>query len=513
MSRATSGDHEPGPQRGVEHDNTETALTTQQIRRKAASGVLYVGLRSFAVRGLGLLGSLVLARLLVPEDFGVLAFGQTLITFGSFFADAGIAAGLIRRNQAATRYELRTVLGFQVLVASTLALAVAVVAVPSGRSGQVSALMAASVVLVTYRVPASLVLERRLDYRTLATVEVVEGLVFVVWSIVSVFLGAGVWGVASAHVARAAVGSALMIGRSPVRVLRPGLHLSIVRELLGYGLVVQAGGLVNLVRGQGINLLTAALAGLPALGLYSLADRVMQLPWLVFESILRVTFPAMARLISAGENPKADLARGLKLLVVAVGPLLALVAATSPVLVPVLFGAQWTRAADALPFIALALLVAGPIIAVGNGYLYAVGDAKKILVANAAHFVAWCCVAVPLLPAFGVAAVGAGLLAGFVVEGLLLARAVRLRTGLRCYRITAVPSLLVLPAAGVGLALARSLRPSLLAVLAVGTLTAALLAAGLLFGARTTVQEALAVLRTLTSRDKDTAPAQDRPSG
>lgn len=494
-----------GPDSGDSHDVAEEVLTSGEIRRKAASGVLFVGLRSFAVRGLGLAGSLVLARLLVPEDFGVLAFGQTLITFGSFFADAGIAAGIIRRKQAATRLELQTVLGFQLLVACLLAAGVAVVAVPMGRSGQVAALMAASVIIVTYRVPASLVLERRLDYRAMASVEVLESVVFVAWSIIAVALGAGVWGVATAHFARAAVGTVLMVRRSPVRVLRPQLKLGILKELLGYGLVVQAGGLVNLVREQGINLTTVALSGLPALGLYSLADRIMQLPWLVFASILRVTFPAMARLVSAGVDPRADLERGLKLLVVAAGSLLALVAATAPIMVPVLFGEKWTDAAQALPLIALALLVAGPIIAVGNGYLYAVGDAKKILIANGAHFAAWAAVAVPLLPDYGVAAIGAGLLAGFTVEGLLLARAVRLRCGVRCYRITGAPSLAVLLAGALGLEVARRVDPSLVSLVLVTALTAVLLAAGLLLTARATLFETVGILRRLKGQEAQSA--------
>lgn len=484
----------------------EADLTSSQIRSKAATGVLLVGVRTFAIRGLGLIGSLVLARLLVPEDFGVLAFGQTLIMFGSFFADAGIAAGLIRRKAAPQRHELQSVLGFQVLVATVIVLAIAAIAVPMGRNGQVAALMAASVVLVTYRAPASLVLERRMDFASLARVEVIEGLVFVVWSVTSVVLGAGVWGVATAHLVRATVGSALMIRRSPLRVLRPRLQVGILRGLLGYGLVVAAGGLVNLVRAQTINLTTAAIAGLPVLGLYSLADRIMQLPWLVFDSTLRVTFPAMARLVSSGADVRSDIARGLRLLVVAAGSLLAVVAGTAPVLVPFLFGARWADTAEALPLIALGLLVSGPVIGVGNGYLYAVGDARKILLATGTHAVVWVVVAVPLLPSLGVAAVGAGLLAGFTAEGLLLARAVRVRTGLRCYRITAPPALAVVLAGGVGYALAGRLDASLLGVVVVTAVIVALLTAGLLVTARRTLLELIALLRRLASGRRGAAP-------
>lgn len=481
-------------------DGAEATLSSSEVRQRAASGALLVGLRSVAIRGLGLLSGLVLARLLVPEDFGVLAFGQTLIVFAAFFTDAGIAATLVRRTEPPTRAELSTVLGFQLSVAVVLAVAVAVVAVPLGRSGQVAAVMAASVVLSSCRAPAALVLERRLEYRAIAGVEVAEGLVFVVWSVTAVVLGAGVWGVATAHLGRALIGSLLMIRRTPVRVFDPRMKLRALKEMLRYGLVVQAGGLANLVRAQGINLTTAAVAGLPVLGLYNLADRIIQLPWLVFESALRVTFPAMARLVAGGQDARSDIDRGLRLLTVSAGPLLALVAATAPVLVPTLFGDRWTDSAGALPFICLGLLVAGPLIAVGNGYLFAVGDARKVLWASLSHSAAWAVVAVPLLPSLGPTAVGAGLLAGFTCEAAVLARAVRRRTGLRCVRILALPSLGLAAAAGAGLAVASRLEPSLLAVVGVSAMTTVLIALALLLFARRTLLEARDLARRMLDR-------------
>jgi O-antigen/teichoic acid export membrane protein len=477
------GAAEPG------REPVEELLSSGDVRKRAASGVLLVGVRSVAIRGVGLASNLVLARLLVPEDFGVLAFGQTLIVFGTFFADAGLAAGLIRRDEAPRREELQSILGFQVLVATVLLLCVATVAVPTGRTGQVATVMAISVVVGAYRSPAALLLERRLEYRSLAFAEVAEGIVFAVFSVTTVALGAGVWGVAVAQVVRAATGSALMITRSPMRVLRPRLRFSVIRSLLRFGILVQAGGAVNLVRAQGMNLATAALAGLPVLGLISLADRIMQLPWLVFESILRVTFPAMARLVAAGVDPRSDLERGLKLLTFTAGSLLALVAGTAPVLVPSFFGDAWTGAAVAIPLTALGMLVAGPLIAVGDGYLYAVGDARANLLATSAHAVVWFLVAVPLLSRFGVTAVGAATLVGFTAEALVLSRAIKRHTDLRCLRIMMPTMLPVIVAGGVGHLLARTVDPSLLTTGAVGTATLALLIGGFLLSDRSTMTE------------------------
>ena len=480
--------------------DTEAVLSVGEVRRKAASGVLFVGLRSFAVRGLNLLSSLVLARLLLPQDFGVLALGQGLIYFGAILSDAGIAASLVRRERAPSRIELRTVFGFQLLTAILVVAAVAVLAVPTGRTGQVAAVMSVSVVLSALRTPASLVLERRLDYRTIAFVEIIEGAVFVIWSLTTVALGAGVWGVATAHLARSLAGSALMIQRSPIRILAPRIRLSVLHEILSYGLIVQASALMSLARAQGINLTTAAIAGLPVLGLYSLADRIMQIPWQIFETILRVTFPAMARLVTAGVDARSDIERGLRLLTVLAGPALCLVAATAPLAVPTLFGSQWTGAAGAVPLIALGLLFGGPVLAVGSGYLYAVGDARQCLLATVAHTVAWFAVAVPLLPAHGATAVGAGLAAGFITESWVLSRALRRRTGLHALKIVAPASFSLAVSGAVGFVAALHLQPGFINLVQVGLLTSVLICIGLLITARATLRDARNFLRALMAR-------------
>ena len=62
---------------------------------------------------LGLVGLLVLARMLSPTDFGVVAFGTTFVTFANFLADGGIGNALIRRVEPPERADLKALLGFQ----------------------------------------------------------------------------------------------------------------------------------------------------------------------------------------------------------------------------------------------------------------------------------------------------------------------------------------------------------------------------------------------------------------
>ena len=66
--------------------------------------------RAAAAQVVAFFGTLVLAHVLLPSAFGVVAFGTTVITIGNFFADGGLGAALVRNSTDPTTDELRTLL-------------------------------------------------------------------------------------------------------------------------------------------------------------------------------------------------------------------------------------------------------------------------------------------------------------------------------------------------------------------------------------------------------------------
>src|SRR5205823_2486256 len=78
-------------------------MSVAEVRGRGVRGVAAVTLRGFGIRAVGLIVSIALARLLMPADFGVLAFGTTLITVGMFLTNGGLAAQLIRSPVAPPR--------------------------------------------------------------------------------------------------------------------------------------------------------------------------------------------------------------------------------------------------------------------------------------------------------------------------------------------------------------------------------------------------------------------------
>jgi polysaccharide transporter, PST family len=406
-------------------DGEEGALSRDELKRRASGGIFIVGTRGLAILLIGFGGNVVIARLLTPHDFGLVAIGMAFVVFASLLADGGLGAGLIRRAEPPDIEELQALTALQLAVSTGLALAIAAVAIPFGEAGWVTAVMVCSMPLAVLQFPGRILLERSLSYRPLALVEVSQVLTYYAWAIGFVVAGFGVWGLASATVAMRVAAALIMIRVSPVGLVRPRFHWSRIRPLIGFGVRFQATSATWLVRDQGLNAAIAAIASISTLGLWSLARRLLEVPFLLFDSLWRVSFPTMSQLMAAKSDVAPLIERAVGMAAVGGGVVLVGLAGSAPGLIPGLFGEQWRGASDVIPWACLALGIGGSISVATQGYLYAVGDASAVLRASLFDTIALFAVAIPLLPLIGVSAVGVGLFAAAVVQAVVLCRATR----------------------------------------------------------------------------------------
>ena len=74
--------------------------------------------RGVAIRALGFAGTIVLARLLVPADFGAVAIGSAIVVFINLVSDGGLGAALIRGDHDPSRRVFEELLGLQLALPS-----------------------------------------------------------------------------------------------------------------------------------------------------------------------------------------------------------------------------------------------------------------------------------------------------------------------------------------------------------------------------------------------------------
>lgn len=444
------------------------------IRKRGALGAALLTVRAAAAQVVGFAGTLVLAHLLSPTAFGLVAFGATVVAIGNFFADGGLGMSLIRKVTDPTVDEFRTLLAVQLMMAFAIALVLAVVGTRAGTGGAVTALMAGSLPLLALRAPHAIALERALEYRPIASIEFIESLVYSGWAIATVWAGWGVWGLASAAVARDVAGSLLMAKASPLSMLMaPRLVRSTLRSMLAFGIGFQAVGIVSLLRLQGVNLVVAAVGGNHLLGLWSLTQRLLQVPFWLFMALWRVSYPTMARLRALGEDLRGTVERLARLTALAAGAILVPLAASAHYLVPALFGSRWAPAAAPVSWASAGLVISGPISVATSGFLYSRGDVRTPLRASTSGAIVFLALTAALLGPLGIAGVGVAWMFASLTEAVIFGQALRRYANLAVERLLRVPVATAFASAFAASAfVAYALHPALSSRLVDGIVTA-----------------------------------------
>jgi polysaccharide transporter, PST family len=468
--------------RGEPHDSHESDvfdLSRSEVRRRSLAGILYLTSSSFANLLIGLLASVALARMLTPSDFGVVAIGLTAILIGSALADGGLGAGMIRRPEPPTRAELRTLNGIQLAVALAVCIPLVIVAPAFGRTGTVTAIMILALPITMLQTPGRIVLNRNMRYDRQLAIDFGAQVTSQVFSVVAVWLGAGVWGLATGQVVKAVLGTVLTAALS-IGFSVPSLHgWRSYGPLVRFGLSFQASWFVLVVREQCLNIVVGVVAGISSLGIWTFTNRIFQLPSIAFSSLYVVGFPAMANLLARGEDPGPIILRTVRRAAIAASFVFPAFAAASPQLVPAVFGEQWRDAADILPFICLSTLILGSIAVAASSYLSASGRPGVVAWATGSFAVMWVAITAPLLPLIGVAAIGVGNLAGAAVEVTILSIATQRGADVAPFRPLVRPLTVALLAGTAGWILCTSGPGGFFIGLASGLLTLVLNFVGL----------------------------------
>ncbi|MGY1636649.1 oligosaccharide flippase family protein [Geodermatophilus sp. SYSU D00742] len=356
-------------------ERTQVADERSALLRAGASGVLWQGLAQVVGKLVVLGTTVVLARLLAPEEFGLVALSLVLITYAEAFADAGVAQALVYLPR--TRENLRAALLSSVVAGVGLVLA-AMAAAPAIASffdrpdvTPLARLLALSLLAASLGALPESLLRRDLRFRRLTVSTVARVVVTGAVSIALATAGLGAWALAWGTVAGSlvyAVANWLLLPQRPDLAIWRATRRDLGR-VLGYGLPVAGSNLLSRLIFNVDYLVIGSILGATALGYYTLAFRIPELLVInVFFVLSAVAFPMFSRL-------QGDLARMRSAYLFSVrlhslygicaGVGLAVVAS---LVVPVVFGPRWEPAVASL--VPLALYAACRSIGVGANEVY-----------------------------------------------------------------------------------------------------------------------------------------------
>ncbi|WP_341891693.1 oligosaccharide flippase family protein [Variovorax sp. YR752] len=402
----------------------------------AASGMRW-GLASMVVNVAAQLGfTAVMARLLEPAAFGLMAMAIIVMRLFAYASQAGLAAALVQRRELQRRH-VEAALGLTLAI-GTLATAAMLLAAPllaafflDPALAAVLAGLAPNLLLVSLGALPIALLRRGLRFKSIA---VIETLAYILgYGAVGVLLAglhAGVWALVGATLAQSALTWAMAYALER-HSLRPRLSVE-GRELLSYGSAFSAVGLLEFLSANLPGAAIGRLLGAPALGVFSRAWLLTNLPVEKATGVVaRVLFPLLSQL----QGDRSRLAALFLLALSAIGlmgaALTLSIAAVAEPLVAVLLGRQWSAAVPVVEVLSLSV----PFIFMST-LAGTVCDATALLALKMRIQLATLLLIAALMLAWrqhGLVGVAWALVAGEVLRllayGLLVGRALGCRTG------------------------------------------------------------------------------------
>jgi PST family polysaccharide transporter len=322
---------------------TDTAppLRAQAVKSAAWYGVtrLWSQLLSWGV-------SIMLARLLMPADYGLFAIALSITMLLELLQDFGLGTALVQR-QGLTRPQINAV--FWVVMASSLTITAGTFLAADALSAfyaEPSLTWALRVLCLTFllnsvgMVPYSL-LTRALNLRHRSLADVTGSTAGAVASLILAYLGYGVWALVLGQLTRSLVIACMLFALSRwvpgLDVTREGLG-----DLLLFGVRIAGMHVVgNLAPTVSVFVLARVLGG-AAVGLFSMAQGLAEAPHRISTAIInQVSFPVFSRLQGQPEMLASYFLNISKYLAVVSLPIQAGLVLVAPDLIPVLLSAKW----------------------------------------------------------------------------------------------------------------------------------------------------------------------------
>jgi len=315
---------------------------------------------------------LVLARLLTPEDFGLVAVVTSVITFFSLFGDLGLPTATMQRReitheQVSLLFWLNTAWGVVLALITTAAALPIAHLYGDPRLAPVVAALAAGFVFVGVGSQHRALLRRRLRFTSLALIDVLALGAGAAAAVTSAWLGYRYWAVVHMRLTTAACATLGLLLASRWRPGRPR-RATQVRPLLAFGSLLTGYDLMAYVTRNADNLLIAWFAGARSLGFYYKAYQMLLAPaQQIISPLGTVIIPALSRLQAEPLRYAAYYHRGILLSAATGMPLVTFLFVGADWIVPLLLGDQWGPSVPLFRALALAAFI-GPVEA-GSGWL------------------------------------------------------------------------------------------------------------------------------------------------
>lgn len=329
------------------------------LEQKSKNAIFWSLADKFLKRGIQFIISIFLARLLIPEDFGIVALAGIVIAMVEVFGDFGLGQALVQKKNV-SELEYNTIYYINITMGVVLYIVVWFIA-PYFASYYkndiliyVIRLQALSFIFRSLTIVHESLFYKDLNYKIFAKVMVYASGISGVISVILAFLGFGVWSIVVSSILTSFIRATSIIIFSswkPQRIF----SLSSIKELWNKGVRFMGIGFIYNVVSRLDSLFIGKVFSTHTLGIFNRAKSSQELPqYTLLLPITRPLFPVFAKIKDNPEEIHKTFFRSLRLLQYFTIMLFGLMMISSKNIILLLYGDQWT---ESVPYFRIFLLI------------------------------------------------------------------------------------------------------------------------------------------------------------
>ena len=331
----------------------------KKMNRKIGVGVLWNLANLFFSRGATTVFTLLLAKFLAPEAFGLVAMATIVFELANAFVQSGLGQALIRSNSVSEQ-DLSTVffanLGFSFIAYTILFFAAPYVAsfYKQPELTVLAQVMGLVVFINATKVVQLAVLSRAMNFKAQMKANTTAAVVSGALSVVAAYYGLGVWSLVIMMLSQASISSALYWLSS---TWRPTISFSYdsFKTLFNFGKNLLAEGLLGVLYQNSYVLVIGRFFSAEVTGLYFFAKKVSNLiSQQLTGAVQQATFPALSTLQDSNEILRYKYRQIMQLMMFLIAPVMALLGGLAEPLFGLLFSDKWQ---EAVPYVQLLCVV------------------------------------------------------------------------------------------------------------------------------------------------------------
>lgn len=332
-----------------------------ELKKQVATGAIWVFMDQFGVQLVSFVVNLVLARLLMPADFGTIALFNVVINICSVLINGGMSSSLVR-TQSVDERDLSTVFWFNMATTALLYLLVFIAAPAIGQFYQLPILgpiiRVYSIVLIidSFVHVQAVLFDKKLDFKTTFKVRLPSVIVGGLAGIGFALAGMGVWSL---------VYSALL--QNLLYTLQYWFYsewrptFTFDRDKFNthfaFGIRLTLSALLNVIFNNVYSIVIGKRFSETTLGYYNRAESLKNLPINNISTALnKVTYPLFAKFSNDDQQLRHAYRRVLKLVIFIVAPTISLMVIAAEPIIRLLLGAKWLPAVPYFQLMALGAL-------------------------------------------------------------------------------------------------------------------------------------------------------------